>query len=273
MNAYLFPLVADEINLPFYVNGVGGLLNQVPIERPNGYPDYHWLHCLRGAGRLYIQGREYMLQKNTGFLMHPGVPHEYFAVKEHFETRWVTFGGKGVPSLLQALEFGRFCFFTFSDSTLLDSLIADIFALAQSKDHAKGYGCSSKLYQLLLEIKSSQVDPVPYTKQRRVAAVTAYMEERYAENPTVEEMADAIGTSPQYLFRLFRSTLHMRPFHYLTLFRIQKAKELLLEERGLPVKDVAAEVGYKDASYFCSLFKKHEGLTPMEFRKMHVPVR
>jgi len=274
MNSYIFPLITKEAGLPYYVNGVGGLKNQVPIDRPSGYPDYHWLQCRKGTGQLSIEGKEYLLTKNTGFLMYPGIPHTYAAVEEPWETRWVTFQGKGVPALTQALGFREFCFFTFHYGHILDSIIADIFALAQSRDGAKGYHCSAKLYALLLEIKSSQIDPAQHTSRHdRIADVTAYIEAHYAQHLSVEEMAAVIDASPQYLFRLFRSTLHMRPFHYLTLYRMQKAKELLLEEYALPVKDVAARTGYRDASYFCSLFKKHEGMTPMDFRKMHVPVR
>ena len=47
-----------------------------------------------------------------------------------------------------------------------------------------------------------------------------------------------------------------------------EAKLLLLEDK-LNINEIAAEVGYNDCSYFCAVFKKHEMLSPAEFRSLH----
>jgi len=82
-------------------------------------------------------------------------------------------------------------------------------------------------------------------------------------------MAESIDVSPQYLCRLFSNILRMRPFEYLTKFRIQKAKELLLGDCNIQISEVSKKIGYNDLSYFCALFKKFEGITPMEYRKVY----
>lgn len=82
------------------------------------------------------------------------------------------------------------------------------------------------------------------------------------------ELADLIDLSPQYLCRLFKECLSLRPFEYLARKRIQQAKLLLLEDK-LNINEIAAEVGYNDCSYFCAVFKKHEMLSPAEFRSLH----
>ena len=52
---------------------------------------------------------------------------------------------------------------------------------------------------------------------------------------------------------------------YLTEIRIKKAKELL-RMTGLRSADIGYRVGYNDPHYFSSVFKKHTGLSPIEFR-------
>ncbi len=53
---------------------------------------------------------------------------------------------------------------------------------------------------------------------------------------------------------------------YITAKRVQKAKELLADER-LSVEKVANEVGYKDYFYFTKVFKKAVGISPSKYRK------
>jgi YesN/AraC family two-component response regulator len=61
----------------------------------------------------------------------------------------------------------------------------------------------------------------------------------------------------------------MRPFEYLTGIRIQKAKEMLTGSGSFKLTEIARSSGYNDTSYFCAVFKEHEGVTPIEFRKLH----
>ena len=60
----------------------------------------------------------------------------------------------------------------------------------------------------------------------------------------------------------------MRPFEYLAKRRIQKAKLMLVQDK-YTVNEIAQIVGYNDCSYFCSVFKKHEGISPAEFRALN----
>lgn len=272
MDTYLFPLLGEEKNSPFYVKGVGGLKNQVHILRPDGYPDYQWLHCIKGSGKLYIKNREYIIKKNTGFLMRPHIPHEYMAMEEPWETHWVTFNGSGVPSLLDALNFKDVNVHSFTDINIFDSIIYDIFMLSQSKNLMSGFRRSAKLFNLLIEISNSikeAEESAGIPGRQQLEPVITYIEENFAGDIGIKDMAAAINASPQYLCRLFGKTLHMRPFVYLNTYRIQRAKEMLLKDFNLPVGQIAKMAGYNNPSYFCSVFKKHEGLTPQEFRKIH----
>ena len=81
-------------------------------------------------------------------------------------------------------------------------------------------------------------------------------------------MAEIIDVSPQYLCSLFKNFLYMRPFVYISKRRIQEAKRLLLD-KPMSIKDIALQIGYNYSSYFCSIFKKYEGISPHEFRNMH----
>ena len=51
---------------------------------------------------------------------------------------------------------------------------------------------------------------------------------------------------------------------------ITRAKELLIMEHDRKVQEIAHDVGYTDSSHFIVMFKKLTGMTPVEFRKLHV---
>ena len=55
-------------------------------------------------------------------------------------------------------------------------------------------------------------------------------------------------------------------FEYLTLLRMQKARELL-QETQLPMYEIASKVGYESDLAFTKTFKKHTGTTPTRYRK------
>jgi YesN/AraC family two-component response regulator len=52
---------------------------------------------------------------------------------------------------------------------------------------------------------------------------------------------------------------------YITDYRMQKAKVLLLSS-DLPIGTIAERTGFANGNYFFTLFKKHNGITPNEYR-------
>lgn len=62
--------------------------------------------------------------------------------------------------------------------------------------------------------------------------------------------------------------MNMRPNEYLTGMRISEAKRLMVEN-NLSIYDTAIKSGFRDASYFSTVFKKYVGISPDEYRKTH----
>lgn len=273
MNKSIFPLITeDESKLPFYVKSVGISENQEHMQRLDGYPDYHWLHCVKGKGKLLISGNEYVIAENMGFFFYPSVPHEYYAVCEPWETHWITFDGSSVPSLLDLLGFSMFGVFNISDIHKLERLLADISLSLESENSLRGFECSSILYRFLIELKNCITTGGTHLKSFRhnqLKPAISYIEKNYNKNFPLEELSKLINVTPQHFCRLFKQTFNMRPFTYLTSYRIQKAKELIVGSDCPTIKEVAKNIGFNDTSYFCAIFKEYEGITPIEFRRMH----
>ena len=70
--------------------------------------------------------------------------------------------------------------------------------------------------------------------------------------------------SPSYFSRLFSKVFGMPFSRYLTEYRIERAKRLLMQD-SLLLSDVAAKTGFRSASYFCAVFKSETGMSPRQF--------
>ena len=58
-------------------------------------------------------------------------------------------------------------------------------------------------------------------------------------------------------------------YEYVTMYRISRARELLLSKPNMKIQDVAGASGFSDASHFIAMFRKVTGTTPLDFRKMY----
>ena len=70
--------------------------------------------------------------------------------------------------------------------------------------------------------------------------------------------------SPSYFSRLFSKVFGMPFSRYLTEYRIERAKRLLMQD-SLLLSDVAIKTGFRSASYFCAVFKSETGMSPRQF--------
>ena len=99
-----------------------------------------------------------------------------------------------------------------------------------------------------------------------IQKVKAYVEEHYAEEITLDDMADMIGYSTYYFMKLIKEYLGMSFGDFLTSVRMNNAKKLLLST-NMSISEVGYSVGYNDANYFARVFKRQEKITPSEYKK------
>ncbi|WP_058305952.1 AraC family transcriptional regulator [Gracilibacillus massiliensis] len=92
-----------------------------------------------------------------------------------------------------------------------------------------------------------------------------YIEHHYHTSLKLEEVAEKVGLSSYYFSKLFKEHFQVTFVEYLTSYRLEKAKTLLLND-NMPLKEVALTIGYKDPNYFSRVFKKELGLNPTEYR-------
>ena len=129
---------------------------------------------------------------------------------------------------------------------------SDIFSLehtvfelmAYTKDHFVGTAAQNKLFDHAVKFIHSHL----------------------SEPLSLEVLSDHLHISASHLSRTFKKVCGESLTEYINHVRIEKAKEYLLRQDILAY-EVADLVGYHDATYFSSIFKKYTGVSPTEYRQ------
>ena len=93
-----------------------------------------------------------------------------------------------------------------------------------------------------------------------------FIQEHYAEDISVEQVASSASISPSECLRCFHDMIGTTPNQYLRDQRAQRAAELLCGT-GLRVTEIAMQCGFQDASYFARAFRQVYGCGPTEYRR------
>ena len=96
-----------------------------------------------------------------------------------------------------------------------------------------------------------------------------YIDRHFAEDFSLQSMADALHVSPYYLAHVCKDVTGYSPLQYVLRRRIGEAQTLLITTE-LPVTRIAAQVGYDNPSHFNAQFSKAVGMSPRTFRKEYV---
>ncbi len=119
--------------------------------------------------------------------------------------------------------------------------------------------CVDECLTVVNEHKQSRMSPI-------IVRACAIIHESLAEDISLEEISRRVEISPFYFSKLFKEETGENFIDYLTMARMQKAKDLL-REPSRSIKEISAASGYADPNYFSKLFKKVVGVTPTEFRE------
>ncbi|MGG4033744.1 response regulator [Paenibacillus cisolokensis] len=112
-------------------------------------------------------------------------------------------------------------------------------------------------------------EPRPAAKHPAIEKALSYLEERYGQDVSLQELAEHVGLNPTYFSLLFKEEVGITYIKHLTRIRMEKAKTMLRE--GMRVGEVSEKVGYLNYRHFTEIFKKSVGVTPGQYRESFHP--
>lgn len=164
-----------------------------------------------------------------------------------------------------------------SDTKYVNQLMPLFMSLEQeNRTHAAGHmavGTSLLLAVMvqvhrivgLLEVDGLNVRQPVSRKARQIEKFRALIDDQFKRQKSLQHFADQLGMTPGQLSRLCRQTLGMSGLDLINARVLHEAQRDLVYTH-LPIKQLAAELGFDDDAYFSRFFRKHTGVTPTDFR-------
>ena len=123
----------------------------------------------------------------------------------------------------------------------------------------------SQLIIIILRHTPKNIETVP--QNSFIEKAIKYVQENYQNSISLADVARECSISKVHLSRKFKEKMGIGLNEYMVIYRLKKAKELLLTQDKMSICEVAFDCGFNDSNYFSWLFKKTYGVTPSQYRK------
>lgn len=125
-------------------------------------------------------------------------------------------------------------------------------------------------FAFLLEMTEAKTNAMSGSAfSNRLNMAYAYIEQFFAEDISLRDVARLCGCSDAYFCRQFKIAYGKTYTDFLTECRIERAKQLL-KEPGYSISEISEKVGFHSFSHFSMCFRKMTGMTPSKYRGSRV---
>lgn len=242
-----------------------------------GHPHTHqfteFFYIVNGSCQFIVEEKILTVHKNDIVIINPNTEHAEKSLDDK-SLQYLAFGVNNLT--LRATSHDQpINYWTCSYSSNRRQLF-NISQLLRNELSSKGKAyeaiCHGIISLFLTYIISNDLFTVSTVKDNRVskecAMIKRYLDANYAQNITLDSLAEHTHLSKFYLSRIFSRCLGMSPINYLNQKRIQMAKEILVQT-DRPLIQIAANIGFTSPSYFSQIFKKATGISPSQYRKLY----
>jgi len=134
--------------------------------------------------------------------------------------------------------------------------------------HEVALQCAKSLLLSMPRGRQSGYAVVPLSRPHsddKIRQTEDYLRENFDREVSIDALAARVAMGPRNFIRRFKAATGRVPGAYLQTLRISAAREMF-EHGAVSVQAVSQKIGYQDVAFFRSLFRRHTGMTPAEYR-------
>ncbi|MDD3403516.1 MAG: AraC family transcriptional regulator [Hespellia sp.] len=225
-----------------------------------------------GSGTLEYNDITYPVNSGDVVFIDCQKSYAHSTYEDLWKLRWVHFNGPNMDEIYKKYKerSGTPLFHPY-DLIHYETLLTTMEDIALSSSHIKDMSICEKLTGLLTAVMNdswhSESHSNIYSKRQSLQQIKEYINNNYEKTITLDQLADMYYINKFYLSRIFKEEHGVTIHNYIQQLRITHAKRLL-RFSDMNINEIATVCGLNDANYFSRVFKKVEGISPGEFRKI-----
>jgi len=257
-------------NTFFYVQEAGFFKTSAPYftERKN-LNSFLIIATVAGCGELQYNGQSFLCSPNSVMFIHCEDAHRYSCCADtNWDFYWVHFNGPTAFGFYN--EYARILppVFTPEEFESISDTMKSILESVEAHSVNSELITSGLITTLLTNILMTAAHTESKTRQTPefISPIVSYIEGHFAEEISLDDLSHRFGISKYYLSRKFKEAMGTSVHEYLTMTRINHAKELLTYS-NLTIEEISHICGYNYASHFIDMFAERENISPLQYRK------
>ncbi len=254
-----------------YIQEVGTLQSLEPhISQRQNLNSYLFFVVLKGSGFVSYEGSRFAITVGDCVWLDCTKPYSHeSSAKDPWSLMWVHFFGKEVPYFYaNFLSHSRSIIFHPENTIVFTDILNHIYQIHSSKTSMMELFSNRYLTDLITlcfteNIQGNhEISSIP----EKLKQINDYLENHYAEKINLEDLSSRFYISKFHLSREYKKVYGITLGNDLTAKRISHSKSMLRFSNS-SIENIALDCGFQNAGYFIKVFKKHENMTPLEYRR------
>jgi AraC-like DNA-binding protein len=236
------------------------------------YPYHVIKYTIAGKGTFSINSKTYPLKNGVLSGFRPSDAHIYQSDSTSpMEHIFVIFIGKEADQLLEQSAIAAKGTIEVCNQSETLYLLKAIMRTGLEKTPFSQQICCSYLRILLLRQAADVSLPAEHFSQslETYQRCKKYIDDNFTGIDSSSSAADACAVNIRYMARLFRQYSKITPHDYIMRLKLNKASTMLLTS-SQSVNEIGYLLGFSDPYHFSRVFKRFHGLSPNNYRKLHL---
>ncbi|KKR03643.1 MAG: hypothetical protein UT30_C0023G0001 [Candidatus Uhrbacteria bacterium GW2011_GWF2_39_13] len=222
----------------------------------------------KGKGVIRFYDKEIILEPNRLYIVPPLKAADYFVCKPPLVQYWAHFYAKfeNNISLFSLMDFNDFV--EPENSQVIFYLFERLYNIYMKSSQFLFFEAEAILRYFLAILRKKPAKNAEKIMRQisRFGPVLSYLEENISEKTTIKKLAYLVHLHPTYFANSFAKVFGMSPLEFMISQKLEKTQKMLFFTEK-PIKEIAAEIGFKDEFYFSRIFKKYIGISPTQYRQ------